>query len=94
MAYARVVTFDGVDKARMDELKKQLEEGEKPENLPAKELLVLHDPGADKSLVVIFFDSEDDYATGDAVMNAMPSGDTPGTRTGVTKYEVAYRETM
>ena len=35
--------------------------------------------------------SEDDYATGDAALNAMPTADTPGRRTSVTKYDVVMR---
>jgi hypothetical protein len=51
------------------------------------------DPEAERSLVVLFFDSEDDYRQGDEMLNAMPAGDTPGQRTSVTKYEVAMRMT-
>jgi hypothetical protein len=52
---------------------------------------VLHDADADRSLAIVFFDSEDDYATGDAALNAMPTADTPGQRTSVTKYDVVMR---
>jgi hypothetical protein len=93
MAFARVVTFDGVDKQRMDELKREMEEGGRPDDVPAKEIVVLHDPDAETSLVILFFDSEDDYRRGDETLNAMPAGDTPGKRTSVTKYEVASRMT-
>jgi hypothetical protein len=51
----------------------------------------LHDAEAERSLVVVFFDSEEDYKTGDEALNAMPTGDTPGRRTSVTKYDVAIR---
>ena len=91
MALARVVTFDGVSKERMAELKKEMEAGEAPEGFPSSELIVLHDPDAEKSLVVVVFDSEDDYKKGDEVLSAMPAGDTPGQRTSVTKYDVAMR---
>ena len=88
---ARVVTFDGVSSDRMNELRQEMESGEPPEGLEAKELLVLHDPEAEKSLVVVFFENEDDYKVGDATLNAMPTDDTPGSRTSVTKYDVAIR---
>lgn len=91
MAYARAVTFDGVDSERMEQMKQQINQGERPENLPATEIVVLYDQEKEQSLVILFFDSEDDYAKGDAALNAMPAGDTPGTRTSVTKYEVAVR---
>ena len=91
MALARVVTFEGVSKDRMDQLNKQMQEGETPEGLPPSELVVLHDPDAEKSLVVVFFETEDDYRRGDEILSAMPAGDTPGQRTSVTKYDVAIR---
>ena len=93
MALARVVSFDGVSSDRMAEMQSEMEGGERPENVPAKEIIVLHDPDAEKSLVLIFFDSEADYQRGDEALNAMPAGDTPGQRTSVTKYQVAARMT-
>jgi hypothetical protein len=91
MALARVVTFDGVTKDRMDQLNREMEGGEPPEGFPPSELLVLHDPDAEKSLVVVIFENDDDYRKGDEILGAMPAGDTPGTRTSVTKYNVATR---
>ena len=91
MAYARVVSFEGVDQNRINQLKQQIEEGERPEDIPASEILVLHDAEAQKSLAIVFFESEDDYRKGDAALNAMDPGETPGRRTSVTKYEVAVR---
>ena len=91
MALARVVTFDGVNKQRMDEMNREMESGQPPEGMPAAELIVLHDPDAEKSLVVIIFENEDDYRKGDEILSNMPAGDTPGTRTSVTKYNVATR---
>ena len=91
MALARVVAFDGVDKARIEEMKQEMSGEEQPEDVPATEVVVLHDPGADKSLVILFFENEDDYRRGDETLNAMPAGDTPGKRTSVAKYDVAIR---
>jgi hypothetical protein len=91
MALARVVTFEGVSKDRMAQLQRELSEGEQPEDIPATELIVLHDPDTEKSVAVVFFDNEDDYKRGDEALSAMPSGDTPGRRTSVGKYEVAVR---
>ena len=54
---------------------------------------MLHDEAANTSLVILFFENEDDYARGDAALNAMTTGDTPGRRTSVTKYTVAGRMT-
>ena len=91
MSLARVVSFDGVSSDRMAEMQKEMEGSERPENVPAKEIIVLHDPESDKSLVLVFFDSEDDYRQGDEALSAMPATDTPGQRTSVTKYNVAFR---
>ncbi len=91
MPLARVVSFDGVTKERIEEIRGQIADGEPPEGLPAKEIVVLHDREGEKSLVIVFFDSEDDYRRGDEALDAMPAGDTPGQRTAVTKYDVAAR---
>jgi len=80
MALARVVSFDGVDSARMAQMQSEMQGNERPENVPAKEIVVLHDPEAEKSLVILFFENEDDYRRGDEALNAMPAGDTPGKR--------------
>jgi len=93
MAIARVVTFDGVDSNRMAEMQREMQGNERPDNVPAKEIVVLHDPEGEKSLVILFFDTDDDYKRGDEALNAIPAGDTPGKRTSVTKYEVAFRMT-
>ena len=94
MALARVVSFDGVTKDRIEEMRDQITDGEPPEGLPAKEIIVLHDPEAETSLVIIFFDSEDDYRRGGEVLSAMPSSDTPGQRAAVARYDVAARMAM
>jgi hypothetical protein len=91
MALARVVEFEGVGKDRIAELQQRINEGDRPEGLPATELLVLHDPEGEKSLAIVLFDTEDDYKRGDEALNAMPTGDTPGQRKSVTKYDVAIR---
>jgi hypothetical protein len=93
VALARVVTFDGVSSDRMAEMAREMESGEPPEGMPAAELLVLHDPEAERALVAIFFENEDDYRKGHEILDAMPSSDTPGARTSVTKYDVAMRMT-
>ena len=91
---ARVVTFDGVSSDRMNEMKQEMESGQPPEGMEPSELLVLHDPDSEKSLVVVFFDDEDKYQRGDEILSAMPAGDTPGQRTSVSKYNVAMRQSM
>jgi hypothetical protein len=94
MALARVVTFEGVSKDRMDEMDREMREGQPPEGLAVTEMVVLHDPEAEQSVVILFFETEDDYKAGDDVLNAMPAGDTPGKRASVKKYNVATRMTV
>jgi hypothetical protein len=93
MALARVVTFEGVDADRMAAMQSEMEGQEAPDDVPASEVLVLHDPQAEKSVVMFIFENEADYTTGDAALNAMDPGETPGRRTSVTKYNVAMRMT-
>jgi len=93
MALARVVSFDGVTKQRIEDLRSQIGEQGRPDEVPASEILILHDPDGEKSLAILFFETEDDYRKGDAALNAMPTDDTPGGRTSVTKYDVAIRMT-
>jgi hypothetical protein len=93
MALARVVSFDGVSADRVAEMRRDMQDEEQPEGLNATEMIMLHDPDSERSLVILFFENEDDYRQGDAVLDAMPAGDTPGQRSAVDKYEVAHRMT-
>jgi hypothetical protein len=93
MALARVVSFEGVDSDRIAAMKQEIEAGDRPDDIPATEMLMLHDPSTNTALAVLFFDSDSDYAAADAALNAMPAGDTPGRRTSVTKYDVVARMT-
>jgi hypothetical protein len=92
MALARVVTFDGVDEERMTAMLGQMQnESGPPPDVPAKGIVVLNDPGGSRAIVVLFFDSEDDYARGDAALSAMPPDGTPGRRASVEKFDVAFK---
>ena len=84
-ALARVVTFDGVTKERMAELEREMSTEPSARGSPVTEMIVLHDAGAEKSVVVVFFDNEADDEKGDAALSAMPAGDTQGSRTSVEK---------
>ncbi len=93
MAFARVVSFEGVTEASIEALRQEMSGGTPPEGLPVTEGIVLYDAEAEKSLAILFFETEEDYRQGDATLNAMDPGETPGRRTSVTKYEVAIRMT-
>jgi hypothetical protein len=92
MALARVVSFDGVGQERVGEMKQRMEQG-RPDDIPATEIVLLYDAEAEKAVVTLFFDNEDDYNRADATLRAMPTDETPGQRTSVGKYEVAVRAT-
>jgi hypothetical protein len=72
-------------------MRQEMEGREQPDEIPATEIVVLHDAEAERSLVILFFESEDDYRRADEALNAMPAGDTPGQRTAVARYDVAMR---
>jgi hypothetical protein len=91
MALARVVTFDGVTKERMEEMDREMSEGQPPEGFPSSEMIALHDPEAEQSVVIIVFETEDDYKRGDEILDAMPTDETPGRRASVKKFNVAAR---
>ena len=91
MALARVVKFDGVTDARVEELRQRIAGEPQPEGIPASEMLLLHDPAAGSALAIMLFDSEDDYRTADRTLNQMPEDETPGSRASVGKYQVAIR---
>ena len=91
MALARVVTFGGVSSQRMEEMRGRMEAQERPEGVPASEIVVLHDPDEEQSMVILFFENEDDYRQADEALNAMPSEDTPGQRSSVKRYTVVSR---
>jgi hypothetical protein len=93
MSLVRAVAFEGVDAERMAELAQQVETGERPEDVPITELLVLHDEASGRALVLQFFANDADYERGAAVFSAMPATDTPGQRTSVDRYTVVARAT-
>ena len=93
MALARVVTFDGITSERMAEMTAEMDGREQPEGLNATEMMILHDPEAQKATAIVFFDNEDDYQRGHEILDAMSTSDTPGNRTSVTKTNVAMRMT-
>ena len=94
MALARVVSFEGVTTDRVAQLRREVGEGEPPEGIPATEIVMLHDPDAERSVVILFFDTEEDYRRGDETLGAMPADETPGRRTSVAKYDVAVRRRL
>lgn len=94
MTLVRVVSFEGVSSARMEEMRREIEGNPRSDDIPATEMLFLHDPQEEKALAVLFFESEEDYERADQTLSAMPADETPGSRTSVNRYEVAMRQTV
>jgi hypothetical protein len=94
MALARVVTFDGVSSDRMNQMRQEMQDGQPPEGLEPQELIVLHDADSEKAIAIVFFEDDEKYRSGDAVLSNMDPGDTPGQRTSVGRYDVAMRMSM
>jgi hypothetical protein len=94
MAHARVVEFEGVDQARIDELARNIQEDTPPVEIPATEMILLHDADGERSLAIIVFESEEDYERGHAALDAMPAENTLGRRSSVRKYKVAAHRTV
>jgi hypothetical protein len=90
MAYARVASFENVPSEALEEITKEIRDGERPENLPATEILVLADREGGKMQAITFFDSEDDYRQGDETLRAMSPPGAMGAAS-VARYEVAVR---
>jgi hypothetical protein len=92
MALARVVAFEDVNAARIEELRSRISSSDgPPADVPATEILILHDPQGEKSLAILFFENEDDYVRGNAALDAMPGDETPGRRVSIEKYDVVIR---
>ena len=90
MAYARVATFENVPPEALEEITKEIREGERPEGLPATEIVVLADRDGGKLQAITFYDSEDDYRQGDQTLRTMSPPGAMGAAS-VAKYEVAVR---
>jgi hypothetical protein len=93
--YARVVRWEGGQAEAMEQSAAQIRQDTgsgPPEGVPAKGLLLLHDKEGGRALAISLFETEEDYAEGDATLNQMtPPGEGMGQRVAVEKYEVAVQ---
>jgi hypothetical protein len=87
--YARVVRFTDIDPQRIEA---RAESGEgPPPGVNAKSVQVVVDNSQSTAVVIIFFETEEDMRNADEALNAMDSGDTPGTRASVDQGEIDTR---
>ena len=87
--YARVTTFEGGSADALRAASKQVNSSSgPPPGVPAKGFTMLIDTESGRSMGIVLFESEDDYATGDAALSAMSPSEDGGHRVSVEKYEV------
>jgi hypothetical protein len=87
--YARIVRFDGVDRAGIDNVLAQIEESDgPPPGVDAKGMQMLWDERAQTSVFVAWFESKEAMDEADRIFDAMDAGDTPGHRISVDQAEV------
>ena len=85
--YARVATFEGA--TAIDETAKGIQDGERPEGLPATAFYLLADREAGKVVAITLFATEEDMTTGSETLDKMdPPGGGFGSRASVELMEV------
>jgi hypothetical protein len=87
--HVRVVRFNDVDPDRVEQLVAELDEAEgPPPGIKAKGLQILLDRDQRTSVVLQFFDSEEDMRDSEAAFDSMDASETPGTRGSVDRTEL------
>ena len=87
--HVRVVRFTDVSAERMHQLLARVKEaGGPPPGVPSVGLSVLFDQAQGSAVVLQYFASAEDLATGQKVFDAMDASETPGTRASVDACEV------
>jgi hypothetical protein len=87
--YARVVRFTDVNPEQVANVSDQIKESDgPPPDVPAKSLKLLVDEDQSTAVALVFFETEEDLRKGSEVLDAMDTGDTPGTRASVDLCEV------
>jgi hypothetical protein len=87
--HIRVVRFTDVSRDRMNQLLARVKEaGGPPPGVPSVGLTILFDESHGSAVVLQYFSSAEDLATGAKVFDAMDPSDTPGTRASVDACEV------
>jgi hypothetical protein len=87
--YARVVRFTDIDPQRIQD-RMDSDEGPPP-GVNAKSVQLVLDKDQSTAVVILSFETEEDMRSADEALNAMDSGDTPGTRASVDQGEIDER---
>jgi hypothetical protein len=87
--HVRVVRFTDVDPDRVKQLVSEISESEgPPEGIKATGLQILLDEDQRTSVVLQFFDNEQDMRDSEAAFDSMDASDTPGNRESVDRTEL------
>jgi hypothetical protein len=87
--FVRVVRFEDVDQARMAALTARIEADDgPPPGVPMKGMKFLVDSAQGTAISLQYYETAEDMATAARVLDAMDSGETPGTRVSVDSCEV------
>jgi hypothetical protein len=84
--YARVVRFTDADKSRL-EARAEADEGPPP-GVEVKSVQAVFDDDQKTAVVILMFESEEAMRNADSALQAMDSGETPGTRASIDQGEV------
>ena len=89
MSFVRVVRFTDVDPSRIGEIEERINSSDgPPPGITASGIQFLYDEEQGTAVVLQMFDSIDDMRSSEAALEAMPAGDTPGTRASVDRCEL------
>lgn len=87
--YVRVVRFTDVSPERIESNLARINDSDgPPPGIPATGVKVLYDETQGTAVVLQYFATAEDMATGAAAFSAMDSSDTPGTRASVDMCEL------
>jgi hypothetical protein len=87
--HVRVVRFTDVDTDRVEKLVSEIDESEgPPPGSKTTGLQILLDPDQRTTVVLQFFENEQDMRDSEAAFDSMDASDTPGTRASVDRCEL------
>jgi hypothetical protein len=87
--HVRVVRFTDVDPDRLEQLVSEIDESSgPPEGIKATGLQILVDRDQRTSVVLQFFENEQDMRDSEAAFDAMDPSETPGSRASVDRTEL------
>jgi hypothetical protein len=86
--YARVVRFTDINGDRIADIAERVESSGPPEGVESTGTKLIVDEDQSTAVFVAFFESEEKMKAAAEILEAMDSGETPGTRASVDSGEV------